>query len=147
MNLIVQLEKDPFAGQPCSAQDSTTNTTKTQLGSVDTYFVTQTSLGTPFQTDSGRIAQKRGGTQAIRSYAELMVGSHIEVNDALEGITKRITPATKKVTYQPKARVLMLRCFRLISSRGPVFLGETVLDDSLQSADSPAGLQTIGDVL
>src|SRR5271165_6376107 len=58
-----------------------------------------------------------------------------------------ITPATKKVTYQPEARVLMLRCFRLISSRGPVFLGETVLDDSLQSADSPAGLQTIGDVL
>ena len=49
--------------------------------------------------------------------------------------------------YQPDALVLMLRCFRLISSRGPVFLGETVLDDSLQSADSPAGLQTIGDVL
>ena len=89
VNLIVQLEKDPFAGQPCGAQDSTTNTTKTQLGSVDTYFVTQTSLGTPFQTDSGRIAQKRGGTQAIRSYAELMVGSHIAVNDSLEAIVKR----------------------------------------------------------
>ena len=75
VNLIVQLEKDPFAGQPCGAQDSTTNTTKTQLGSVDTYFVTQTSLGTPFQTDSGRIAQKRGGTQAIRSYS----GTHGEL--------------------------------------------------------------------
>ena len=49
--------------------------------------------------------------------------------------------------HSPRSRVLMLRCFRLISSRGPVFLGETVLDDSLQSADSPAGLQTIGDVL
>lgn len=89
VNLIVQLEKDPFAGQPCSAEDSTT---KTPLGSVDTYFVTQTSLGTPFQTDAGRIAQKSGGTQAIRSYAELMVSSHIEVNDALEAITKQKAP-------------------------------------------------------
>ncbi len=95
VNLIVQLEKDPFAGQPCGAQDSAANAAKTQLaqlGSVDTYFVTQTSLGTPFQTDSGRIAKKRGGTQAIRSYAELMVSSHISVNDALEGITKRKAP-------------------------------------------------------
>jgi putative membrane protein len=79
-------------GQPCGAQDSATNTRKPQLGPVDTYFVTQTSLGTPFQTDSGRIAQKRGGTQAIRSYAELMVSSHIAVNDVLEGITKRKAP-------------------------------------------------------
>jgi len=91
VNLIVQLEKDPFVNQSCGAQDSTTNM-KTQLGPVDTYFVTQTSLGTPFQTDAGRIAQKRGGTQAIRSYAELMVSSHIEVNNALEGITKRKAP-------------------------------------------------------
>ena len=53
----------------------------------------------------------------------------------------------RRSSYEPDAPVLMLRCFRLISSRGPVFLGETVLDDSLQSADSPAGLQTIGDVL
>ena len=126
MNLIVQLEKDPFAGQPCGAQDSTTNTTKTQLGFVDTYFVTQTSLGTPFQTDSGRIAQKRGGTQAIRSYAELMVDSHIEVNDALEGITKRITPATKKVTYQPEARVLMLRYLGWLLETGIGENGETL---------------------
>ena len=51
------------------------------------------------------------------------------------------------ISSDPRSRFLMLRRFRLISSRGPVFLGETVLDDSLQSADSPAGLQTIGDVL
>ena len=71
------------------AQYSATNTTKTQLGPADTYFVTQTSLGTPFQVDSGRLAQKKGGTHAIRSYAELMVGSHIAVNDSLEAIVKR----------------------------------------------------------
>jgi len=71
------------------AQGATTSATKPQLGPYDTYFVTQTSLGTPFQTDSGRIAQRKGGTEAIRSYAELMVSSHIAVNEALEKITKR----------------------------------------------------------
>src|ERR1700722_2352554 len=82
VNLIVQLEKNPFAGKPCSEEESSTNPAKAQLAPVDTYFVTQTSLGTPFQTDAGRIAQKKGGTEAIRSYAELMVSSHIEVNNA-----------------------------------------------------------------
>jgi putative membrane protein len=73
-------------------QESATTTTKTQLGPIDTYFVTQTSLGTPFQVDSGRLALKQGGTQAIRSYAELMVGSHIEVDQVLETILKRKHP-------------------------------------------------------
>lgn len=73
-------------------QESATPTTKTQLGPIDTYFVTQTSLGTPFQVDSGRLALKKGGAQAIRSYAELMVGSHIEVNQALEAILNRKHP-------------------------------------------------------
>lgn len=62
------------------------------LGPADTYFVTQTSLGTPFQVDSGRIAETKGTTQAIRSYAELMVSSHIAVNNALLGILKNKAP-------------------------------------------------------
>jgi predicted outer membrane protein len=39
------------------------------LGPADTYFVTQTSLGTPFQVDSGRLAQTKGtfDTDYIRS--------------------------------------------------------------------------------
>ena len=53
------------------------------LGPADTYFVTQTSLGTLFQVDSGRIAKTKGTTRAIRSYADLMVSSHITVNNAL----------------------------------------------------------------
>ena len=88
VTLLVQLEKDPLV----RGQDSAPSTTKIQLGPVDTYFVTQASLGTPFQTDSGRIAQKRGGTHAIRDYAELMVISHIAVNDALEVVMKRKAP-------------------------------------------------------
>jgi len=58
------------------------------LGPSDTYFVTQTSLGTPFQVDSGRLAETRGTTQAIQSYAQLMVSSHITVNNALTAILK-----------------------------------------------------------
>ena len=39
------------------------------LGPVDTYFVTQTSLGTPFQVGSGNLAVTKGTTQPIREYA------------------------------------------------------------------------------
>jgi putative membrane protein len=62
------------------------------LAPADTYFVTQTSLGTPFQVDSGRIAKTKGTTRAIRSYADLMVSSHITVNNALLAILKNKEP-------------------------------------------------------
>jgi putative membrane protein len=62
------------------------------LGPADTYFVTQTSLGTPFQVDSGRLAEARGTTRAIQDYARLMVDSHITVNNALTAILKNKTP-------------------------------------------------------
>ncbi|MDB4936653.1 MAG: hypothetical protein JWP87_3625 [Labilithrix sp.] len=75
-----------------SAQSAPTTAT-VALGSADTHFVTQTSLGTPFQVDSGRLAVTKGGTEAIRSYAQLMVSSHIAVDDALEAILKRKSPA------------------------------------------------------
>jgi hypothetical protein len=35
INLIVQLDKDPFAGQPRDARDSATGATKTKVGSAD----------------------------------------------------------------------------------------------------------------
>jgi putative membrane protein len=62
------------------------------LGPADTYFVTQTSLGTPFQVDSGRLAETRGTTKAIQSYAQLMVSSHITVDNALTAILKNKAP-------------------------------------------------------
>jgi putative membrane protein len=74
------------------AQTPATNTGEAPLAAADTYFVTQTSLGTPFQVDSGRLAQTKGGTTAIRSYAQLMVGSHTAVYNALEGILRRKPP-------------------------------------------------------
>jgi len=72
-----------------AAQTSAVSAPAVPLGPADTYFVTQTSLGTPFQVDSGRLAEAKGTTQAIRSYAKLMVGSHITVNNALLGILKK----------------------------------------------------------
>jgi putative membrane protein len=71
-----------------AAQTSAMSAPAVPLGPSDTYFVTQTSLGTPFQVDAGRLAETKGTTQAIRSYAKLMVSSHITVNNALLAILK-----------------------------------------------------------
>jgi putative membrane protein len=76
-----------------TAQTPAAMTPGAALGPADTYFVSQTSLGTPFQVDSGRLAESKGTTPAIRSYAKLMVSSHITVNDALLGILKNKSPA------------------------------------------------------
>jgi putative membrane protein len=74
------------------AQASRASSAGTALGPIDTYFVTQTSLGTPFQVDSGRLAVAKGGTQDLRAYADLMVSSHLAVNDALVTILERKAP-------------------------------------------------------
>jgi putative membrane protein len=65
------------------------------LNAVDFNFVGQANLGAPFQVDSGRLAEAKGTSDAIRSYAHLMVTSHIPVVDALNVILKRkdITPS------------------------------------------------------
>ena len=65
------------------------------LNAVDFNFVGQANLGAPFQVDSGRPAETKGTSAAIRSYANLMVTSHIPVADALNVILKRkkITPS------------------------------------------------------
>jgi putative membrane protein len=66
-----------------------------KLNAVDFNFVGQANLGAPFQVDSGRLAETKGTSAAIRSYAHLMVTSHIPVVDALNVILKRkdITPS------------------------------------------------------
>jgi putative membrane protein len=65
------------------------------LSSVDFNFVGQANLGAPFQVDSGRIAERKGTSAAIRNYAHLMVTTHIPVVDALNVIlrNKSITPS------------------------------------------------------
>jgi putative membrane protein len=65
------------------------------LNAIDFNFVGQANLGAPFQVDSGRIAERKGTTAAIRNYAHLMVTTHIPVVDALNVIlrNKSITPS------------------------------------------------------
>jgi putative membrane protein len=65
------------------------------LNAVDFNFVGQANLGAPFQVNSGRLAEKKGGSADIRNYAHLMVTSHIPVADALTAILQRknVTPS------------------------------------------------------
>jgi putative membrane protein len=65
------------------------------LNAVDFNFVGQANLGAPFQVDSGQIAETKSTSAGIRSYAHLMVTSHIPVVDALNVILRRknITPS------------------------------------------------------
>ena len=62
------------------------STTPSQLSPVDYNFVAQANLGAPFQVDSGRLAEEKATTAAIREYAHLMVVTHIPVIDALNAI-------------------------------------------------------------
>ena len=78
-----------------------------ELGPVDTYFVTQTSLGTPFQVDSGNLAVTKGTTQAIRDYAQLMVSSHVAVNNELDAILRK-KPAVPPPTLLKAAYSTMI---------------------------------------
>src|SRR5580692_7392874 len=65
------------------------------LTAVDFNFVGQANFGAPFQVDSGRLAETKGTSATIRSYAHLMVTTHIPVVDALNAILKKknITPS------------------------------------------------------
>src|ERR1017187_5768644 len=82
----------PLVPSAPAAQTPAASASGSSLGPADTYFVAQTSLGTPFQVDAGRVAEAKGTTQAIRSYADLMGSSHITVNDALLAVLKNKAP-------------------------------------------------------
>jgi putative membrane protein len=69
--------------------------------------VTQTSLGTPFQVDSGNLAVTKGTTLAIREYAQLMVSSHVAVNNALDAILRK-KPAVPPPTLLKAAYSTMI---------------------------------------
>jgi putative membrane protein len=78
-----------------AAQTAAPPETPASLNAVDFNFVGQANLGAPFQVDSGRLAEAKSTSAAIRSYADLMITSHIPVVDALNVILKRkdITPS------------------------------------------------------
>jgi putative membrane protein len=77
-----------------AAQTSAPPEVPATLNAVDFNFVGQANLGAPFQIDSGRLAETKGTSEAIRGYAHLMVTSHIPVVDGLNVILrqKAVTP-------------------------------------------------------
>jgi putative membrane protein len=82
----------PVAAGSAAAQaipPSPTRAGTATLSSVDYNFVAQANLGAPFQIDSGRIAERKGSTAAIRDYAHLMVVTHVPVVDALNKVLQR----------------------------------------------------------
>jgi putative membrane protein len=59
------------------------------LSPVDYLFVAQANAGAPFQIDSGRLAETKAMTPAIREYARLMAATHVSLKDALDEILQR----------------------------------------------------------
>jgi putative membrane protein len=88
------------------------------LNAIDFNFVGQANLGAPFQVDSGRLAETKATNAAIRSYAHLMVTTHIPVVDALNVIVrqKNITPSSTLLHGAYDAMI-----FTLNADRGVTF--------------------------
>src|ERR1700744_6785864 len=84
------------------------------LNAVDFNFVGQANLGAPFQVDSGRLAETKATNAAIRSYAHLMVTSHIPVVDALNVILKQknVTPSSTLLHGAYDAMIFTLKADR-----------------------------------
>jgi putative membrane protein len=88
------------------------------LNAIDFNFVGQANLGAPFQIDSGRLAETKATSAAIRNYAHLMVTTHIPVVDALNVILKQknITPSSTLLHGAYDAMI-----FTLSADRGVAF--------------------------
>jgi len=87
--LILSLVAGAEVVQARNRVASAATSTASALTAVDNNFVAQANLGAPFQIDSGRIAETKATTAAIRDYAHLMVTSHIPVVEALNKILER----------------------------------------------------------
>jgi putative membrane protein len=97
-----------------NAQSAAPPETPASLNAVDFNFVGQANLGAPFQVDSGRLAETKGTSAAIRSYAHLMVTSHIPVVDKLNVILKQknITPSNTLLHGAYDAMIFTLKADR-----------------------------------
>jgi putative membrane protein len=84
------------------------------LNAIDFNFVGQANLGAPFQVDSGRLAETKATSAAIRNYAHLMVTTHIPVVDALNVILKQknIMPSSTLLHGAYDAMIFTLKADR-----------------------------------
>jgi putative membrane protein len=97
-----------------NAQTAAPPETPASLNAIDFNFVGQANLGAPFQVDSGRLAETKGTGAAIRSYAHLVVTTHIPVVDALNVILKRknVTPSNTLLHGAYDAMIFTLKADR-----------------------------------
>jgi putative membrane protein len=100
------------------AQTSAPPEVPATLNAIDFNFVGQANLGAPFQVDSGRLAEAKATNAEVRSYAHLMVTTHIPVVDALNVILKQkdITPSNTLLHGAYDAMI-----FTLNTDRGVAF--------------------------
>ena len=61
-----------------------------RLAPVDYTFIGLTHLGNWFQIDSGRLGETRAGSAAVRDYAKLMDTSHVQVDDNLMVLLRKL---------------------------------------------------------
>src|ERR1700704_1689048 len=100
------------AGSPvAAAQTAAPPERPATLNAVDFNFVGQANLGAPFQVDSGRLAETKSESAALRNYARLMVTSHIPVVDALNAILQRknVTPSNTLLHGAYNAKIFTLK--------------------------------------
>jgi putative membrane protein len=97
-----------------SAQTAVPPETPATLNAIDFNFVGQANLGAPFQVDSGRLAETKATSAAIRGYAHLMVTTHVPVVDALNVILQRknISPSSTLLHGAYDAMIFTLKADR-----------------------------------
>jgi predicted outer membrane protein len=60
------------------------------LATVDYAFIAQTNLGNHFQIDSGKLGETHARSAAVRDYATLMDGSHVQVENNLMSLLRKM---------------------------------------------------------
>lgn len=94
------------------------------LGPVDYAFIGQTSLGNPYQVESGKLGVAHAGSLKVVAYAKLMIPSHVEVQQKLQAILARkevVAPPTSLLAHSYDAMLAVLR-----DEKGPAFDREYV---------------------
>jgi putative membrane protein len=61
-----------------------------QLAPVDYAFIAQTNLGNHFQIDTGRLGETHAHNAAVRDYAQLMDSSHVQVENNLLALLRKM---------------------------------------------------------
>jgi len=89
------------------------------LSPTDYNFIAQANLGAPFQGVSGRLAEKKAVSAAVRDYAHLMVVTHIPVVDSLNAILQRKSIGAPANTLLHGAYMAMISTLK--ADRGVAF--------------------------